>query len=58
VLAQLIDAETGVNLWSYAYDLELNGILATQREISRDMAVILQPQIAHLVYTDAHSTTT
>jgi TolB-like protein len=58
VLAQLIDAETGVNLWSYAYDLELNGILATQREISRDMAVILQPQITHLVYTDAHSTTT
>ena len=30
VLSQLIDTRSGVNLWSAAYDRELEGILATQ----------------------------
>jgi len=42
VLAQLIDAETGVNLRSSAYDRELGGILATQQEISRELAGIVR----------------
>jgi len=44
VLAQLVDVESGVNLWSYAYDRELGGILATQQEISRDVAGIVTLQ--------------
>jgi len=46
VLAQLIDAETGVNLRSSAYDRELGGILATQQEISRELAQIVRLQFA------------
>jgi len=46
VLAQLIDAETGVNLRSSAYDRELGGILAIQQEISRDLAGIVRLQFA------------
>jgi TolB-like protein len=47
VLAQLIDAETGVNLRSSAYDRELvGGILATQQEICRELAQIVRLQFA------------
>ena len=46
VLAQLIDAESGVNLRSSAYDRELGGILATQQEISRELAGIVRLQFA------------
>jgi len=44
VLAQLIDTATGVNLWSGVYDRELEGVLATQEKIARELgsAVLLQ----------------
>lgn len=47
VLAQLIDAESGVNLWSSAYDRELAGILATQQEISSELAKNVKVQLAN-----------
>jgi TolB-like protein len=46
VLAQLIDAETGVNLRSSAYDRELQGMLAAQQEISREVTTIVKLQFA------------
>jgi TolB-like protein len=42
VLVQLIDTGTGVNLWSGVYDRELEGVLATQESISREIASSLQ----------------
>jgi TolB-like protein len=45
VLAQLIDAGTGVNLWSAAYDRELSGVLLTQQEISIAVAGIVKTQL-------------
>ncbi len=56
-LAQLIDAETGVNLWSYAYDRALNGILATQQKISSEVAAIVRSRFASLLSAAASSTT-
>jgi serine/threonine-protein kinase len=53
VLAQLIDAGTGMNLQSSAYDRDLGGVLAIQQEISHEMAVILHAQIADFVSRDA-----
>ncbi|HIL96395.1 MAG TPA: hypothetical protein EYG51_10815 [Pseudomonadales bacterium] len=35
ITAQLIDAETGVHLWSNTYDRELENVFAVQDEISR-----------------------
>jgi serine/threonine-protein kinase len=52
VLAQLIDAESGVNLQSSAYDRELGGILATQQEISRDLTAMVKVQFASLAPGD------
>lgn len=46
VLAQLIDVETGVNLRSSAYDLEMGGTLATQQQISREVTAIVKLQFA------------
>jgi len=45
VLAQLIDTETGVNVWSGVYDRELDGILATQEKIAAEMAFALEAQL-------------
>ncbi len=42
VLAQLIDTETGVNLWSAGYVWELAGVLETQKGISRQLTNALQ----------------
>jgi TolB-like protein len=44
-LAQLIDTETGVNVWSGVYDRELDGILATQAKIAGEIAAALQAQL-------------
>jgi len=44
VLVQLIDTETGLNLWSGGYEREWEGVLATQEKISRELAGILQRQ--------------
>ena len=46
VLAQLIDVETGANLRSSAYDRELEGILAAQQEISREVTATVKLQLA------------
>jgi TolB-like protein len=46
VLVQLIDTESGLNVWSASYERELEGILATQGKISREVAGILQLQLA------------
>ena len=46
VLAQLVDAESGVNLRSSAYDRDLGDILATQREISGELSGIVRRQFA------------
>ena len=51
ILVQLVDAETGLNLWSASYEREVEGILATQDKISREMAATLQLQFA-LMGTD------
>jgi len=45
VLAQLIDTATGVNLWSCAYDREIDGILATQQRISGEVAGIVKSRL-------------
>ena len=45
VLAQLIDTDTGVNVWSGVYDRELEGVLATQEKISREIASALLFQL-------------
>jgi TolB-like protein len=45
VMAQLIDAASGVNLWSTAYDRELDGVLDTQQQISREIALIVKSQL-------------
>jgi TolB-like protein len=42
ILAQLIDTETGVNLWSAGYVWELAGVLETQKGISRQLTNALQ----------------
>jgi TolB-like protein len=46
ILVQLVDAETGLNLWSAGYEREVEGILATQESISREVAGTLQLQFA------------
>jgi TolB-like protein len=38
VLAQLIDTQSGMNLWSYAYERELEGMLEAQQKISQEVA--------------------
>jgi TolB-like protein len=48
ILVQLVDAETGLNLWSAGYEREVEGILATQDQISREVAGTLQRQFAIL----------
>ena len=48
VLVQLIDAESGLNLWSASYEFEMDGMLATQAKISREVAETLQSQFAIL----------
>src|SRR5262249_28004048 len=54
VLAQLIDTGTGVNIWCYSYDRELDGVLATQQRISREVAELLQSQLPTLVSGATH----
>ncbi len=44
VLAQLVDTQTGMNIWSRAYDRELERILSAQQEISQDIAGIVRFQ--------------
>lgn len=51
ILVQLVDAETGLNMWSASYEREVEGILATQDKISREMAATLQLQVT-LMGTD------
>jgi TolB-like protein len=46
ILVQLVDAETGLNLWSAAYEREVEGILATQDKISREVAGTLELQLS------------
>jgi TolB-like protein len=46
ILVQLVDAETGLNLWSAVYEREGEGILAMQETISREVAGTLQLQFA------------
>jgi len=46
VMAQLVDSTTGVNVWSGVFDRELDGILATQANISREIAVAVQGKLA------------
>jgi TolB-like protein len=48
ILVQLVDAETGLNLWSAGYEREVEGILATQQKISGEVAGILQLQFTIL----------
>jgi len=55
VLVQLIDAESGLNLWSASYECEMDGMLATQFKISREVAETLQSRFAILAApTHAH----
>jgi TolB-like protein len=51
ILVQLVDAESGLNLWSASYERDVQGILATQDKISREIAATLQLQLA-LMGTD------
>jgi TolB-like protein len=44
ILVQLVDAETGLNLWSASYQREVEGILSTQEKISREVAGTLGAQ--------------
>jgi len=48
VIAQLIDTKTGVNVWSGVYDQELDGILATQEKISREISDSVQCRLGGL----------
>jgi TolB-like protein len=45
VMAQVVDSETGVNVWSGVYDRELAGILATQSRISRELAEAIESRL-------------
>ncbi len=45
VMAQLIDAASGVNLWSTACDRELDGVIESQQQISREIALIVKSQL-------------
>jgi TolB-like protein len=49
ILVQLVDAESGLNLWSTVYEREVEGILATQENISREVAGTLRLQFADSV---------
>ena len=55
ILVQLVDAETGLNLWSAAFEREVEGILSTQQKISREVAGTLQVQFTILGNEAAHS---
>jgi TolB-like protein len=48
ILVQLVDAATGLNLWSAGYEREVEGILATLAKISCEVAGTLQLQLAIL----------
>jgi len=56
VLAQLIDTATGLNLWSCAYDREIDGILATQQRISSEVAGNVKSRLTGLLSMTANST--
>ena len=45
-LSMMIRTGTGLNLWSAAYEREVEGVLATQENISREVAGTLQLQFA------------
>jgi TolB-like protein len=57
VLVQLIDTGTGLNLWSGVYERDLEGILATQEKISRELAGILQCQFIAFTSEASNPTT-
>lgn len=46
VLMQVIDTETGMNLWSAGYQWELKGVLETQEKISHEVAAIVKAHFA------------
>jgi TolB-like protein len=39
VLVQLIDIQSGANLWSHAYERELEGMLDAQPKISQEVVM-------------------
>jgi TolB-like protein len=45
VLAQLVDAESGLVLWSGVYERETEGVLTAQAEISREIAQTIQARL-------------
>ena len=45
--AQLIDAETGNHIWAERYDRKDAEIFAVQDEITRAIAMAIDPAIAH-----------
>ena len=47
VTAQLIDAETGNHIWAERYDRKDAEIFAVQDEITREIAMAIDPAIAH-----------
>jgi len=47
VLAQLIDAQSGLNVWSAGYQWELGGMLETQAKISQEVSGIIMLQLAN-----------
>jgi TolB-like protein len=57
VLVQLIDTQTGMNLWSAGYQWELAGVLDTQERISREVAGILKTQFTSWGMESAHGAT-
>jgi TolB-like protein len=48
VLVQLIDARTGMNLWSVGYEWELESTLEAQRKISTEVSEVLQLHLGKL----------
>jgi adenylate cyclase len=45
--AQLVEAATGVQLWSERYDRELGDLFAVQEEIATSVAIAIRPAIEH-----------
>jgi TolB-like protein len=46
VVAQLVDAESGLILWSGVYERQTQGVLTAQAEISHEVARTVQARLA------------
>ncbi|HEY0672823.1 MAG TPA: tetratricopeptide repeat protein [Longimicrobiales bacterium] len=58
ITAQLLDAESGFELWSETYDREQSDVLAVQEEIARSIVARLSGQVAQTPVTNVATSST